>query len=339
MVSRDAIAERVGRPLAGGSGLVSGEPGCVSAGSACPDGERLLGRELPRLTQPGSPFTALGVVASGPAPRSATASRLTGFGTASPPRASNVQYPRPARPRESLRMSEPQAPPVDRRNFLRSGAAVGTALSLSAVSYAKVAGANSRLGVAFLGCGGRAQAHINTILKLKAVTGRRSPRSASATSGTGRRTATITSSRPASSPAATTPRASTRRPRSAGLASAIQRASPRTTAGCSTSKTWTSCASPRPTTGTPGMTLDALAAGKDVFVEKPMTRTAAEAQARRRCGPQVEPRGRRRRAGHGRPGLDEGARTGPLQPHRPGGPGADRASTGTTSAGCGGTTG
>ena len=27
------------------------------------------------------------------------------------------------------------------------------------------------------------------------------------------------------------------------------------------------------------MTLDALAAGKDVYVEKPMTRTAAEAQA------------------------------------------------------------
>ena len=38
-------------------------------------------------------------------------------------------------------------------------------------------------------------------------------------------------------------------------------------------------ASPRPTTGTRKQTLDALAAGKDVYVEKPMTRTADEASA------------------------------------------------------------
>ena len=64
-------------------------------------------------------------------------------------------------------MSEPQAAPVDRRDFLRSTASVGTALSLSAVSYGRVPGPIARLGVAFLGCGGRAQAHINAILKLK----------------------------------------------------------------------------------------------------------------------------------------------------------------------------
>ena len=58
-------------------------------------------------------------------------------------------------------------PPVDRRDFLRSSAAVGTALTLSAQAYARVQGANARLGVEFLGCGGRAQAHINTVLKLK----------------------------------------------------------------------------------------------------------------------------------------------------------------------------
>ena len=64
-------------------------------------------------------------------------------------------------------MSEPQAPPVDRRDFLRSTASVGGALSLSAVGYGRVPGANDRLGIAFLGCGGRAQAHIHAILKLK----------------------------------------------------------------------------------------------------------------------------------------------------------------------------
>ena len=54
--------------------------------------------------------------------------------------------------------------PVDRRKFF-TAAATGAALSLSAKSYASTPGANGRLGVAFLGCGGRAQAHINLVLK------------------------------------------------------------------------------------------------------------------------------------------------------------------------------
>lgn len=54
-------------------------------------------------------------------------------------------------------------PAPDRRRFIRASAA---ALALSAESYAKVPGANERLGVAFLGCGARAQAHINLVQKL-----------------------------------------------------------------------------------------------------------------------------------------------------------------------------
>ncbi len=57
------------------------------------------------------------------------------------------------------------APTPDRRRFIRASAA-GAALALSAESYAKVPGANERLGVAFVGCGARAQAHINLILKM-----------------------------------------------------------------------------------------------------------------------------------------------------------------------------
>jgi predicted dehydrogenase len=49
--------------------------------------------------------------------------------------------------------------PLDRRKFLGSAAA----LSLSAASYANVAGSNDRLRIGFLGCGGRAQAHIDLI--------------------------------------------------------------------------------------------------------------------------------------------------------------------------------
>src|SRR4029450_10903173 len=52
--------------------------------------------------------------------------------------------------------------PLDRRKFF--GSAAG--LSLSAASYANVAGANDRIGVAFLGCGGRAQAHIDLVDRL-----------------------------------------------------------------------------------------------------------------------------------------------------------------------------
>jgi predicted dehydrogenase len=52
--------------------------------------------------------------------------------------------------------------PLDRRKFLGSAAA----LSLSAASYANVAGANDSIRVAFIGCGGRAQAHIDTINRL-----------------------------------------------------------------------------------------------------------------------------------------------------------------------------
>jgi predicted dehydrogenase len=57
-------------------------------------------------------------------------------------------------------------PPVDRRGFIRKTAATGAALGLSAASYGRVAGANGRVGVAFLGAGGRAQAHIDIVRRL-----------------------------------------------------------------------------------------------------------------------------------------------------------------------------
>jgi predicted dehydrogenase len=60
---------------------------------------------------------------------------------------------------------------VNRRDFLKStaaGAAVaGTALSLSAASSDRVKGANDRINVAFLGTGGRCQIHIGIVNKLK----------------------------------------------------------------------------------------------------------------------------------------------------------------------------
>jgi len=54
--------------------------------------------------------------------------------------------------------------PVDRRKFFQATA--GVAASLTATSYANVVGSNARVQVGFLGCGGRAQAHINLLVKM-----------------------------------------------------------------------------------------------------------------------------------------------------------------------------
>lgn len=56
----------------------------------------------------------------------------------------------------------PPKSPLDRRKFFGSAAA----LSLSAASYANVLGANECVRVAFLGCGARAQAHIDLVNRL-----------------------------------------------------------------------------------------------------------------------------------------------------------------------------
>src|SRR5438105_8642846 len=56
---------------------------------------------------------------------------------------------------------------VNRRDFLRTTAAGATALSLTAASASRVLGANDRIGVAFLGTGGRCQEHIGIITKLQ----------------------------------------------------------------------------------------------------------------------------------------------------------------------------
>jgi predicted dehydrogenase len=55
---------------------------------------------------------------------------------------------------------------VDRRDFLKSTAAAGAALSLTAASARRVYGANERLGIGFVGVGGRCQAHLEVINRL-----------------------------------------------------------------------------------------------------------------------------------------------------------------------------
>jgi predicted dehydrogenase len=52
---------------------------------------------------------------------------------------------------------------VDRRDFLKTGTAGAAALALTAASYERVYGANERIGVAFLGVGGRCQEHLGIV--------------------------------------------------------------------------------------------------------------------------------------------------------------------------------
>ncbi len=54
---------------------------------------------------------------------------------------------------------------LNRRGFLGTSAAGASALSLSAAAYSRTIGANERMGIAFIGVGGRCQAHLAIINK------------------------------------------------------------------------------------------------------------------------------------------------------------------------------
>ncbi len=170
--------------------------------------------------------------------------------------------------------------PVDRRKFLRAtgAAALGVgALGLPARSYAAVAGANARVRVGFLGCGARAQAHIHLVTKLA---GEGRPVAAAAVcdvwdghddeyeqahGGTTVRRRYCQGLYPSAKKCGLDPadRAHVtkdyRRVLDAADVDAVCIATP---------DHWHA-----------RMTLDAAAAGKDVFCETPLTRTAAEAVA------------------------------------------------------------
>src|SRR5438132_435313 len=59
-------------------------------------------------------------------------------------------------------------PSANRRDFLKTTAAVGAAVTLTAASYERVYGANEQINIAFLGVGGRSQQHIDPVLKMVA---------------------------------------------------------------------------------------------------------------------------------------------------------------------------
>ena len=58
---------------------------------------------------------------------------------------------------------------LTRRTFLHhtARAAAGVAIAAPFVSRGRVLGANDRIGVGFIGVGGRGQSHVNTVKKLE----------------------------------------------------------------------------------------------------------------------------------------------------------------------------
>ena len=67
-------------------------------------------------------------------------------------------------PRETRTCPNPTSTVV---RFLKGAAAGAAALSLTAASYGRVYKANERIGVGFVGVGGRCQAHLDVIAKMQ----------------------------------------------------------------------------------------------------------------------------------------------------------------------------
>jgi predicted dehydrogenase len=166
--------------------------------------------------------------------------------------------------------------PVDRRKFLRTAGAAAS-LSLSATSYANVVGSNARIHVGFIGCGGRAQAHLNLIVRLALENQGVSPVAVCdvwdgldeeydhSFGGKTTRRRYAQGLYPSAIKCGLNPADKKRVVKDYRRLLDL----PDVDAVCiATPDHWHA-----------RQTLDAFAAGKDVYVEKPMTRTAAEARA------------------------------------------------------------
>jgi predicted dehydrogenase len=154
-----------------------------------------------------------------------------------------------------------------RRGFMKASAVAGAAMSLPAASYARVQGANGNIRIGFLGVGGRCQQHIDAILKMK---GEKKGVDAVAVCDVwdGQSVKGLIRGR------GLYPSAD-----KCGLAKDDKKAVTKDYRVVLDNKDVDVVCIATPDHWHAKMTIDALQAGKDVYCEKPMTRTIAEAQA------------------------------------------------------------
>ncbi len=164
-------------------------------------------------------------------------------------------------------------PSGNRRDFLKSSAAVGAAMTLTAASYERVYGANEPVRIAFLGVGGRCQQHIDVILKMQKENKGVKPVAVcdvwdgNDKLGFDRRTNTYNG------------RGLYPSAKRCGIDGGDKTHVTKDYRRILDLKDVDVCAIATPDHWHAKMAIDAMSAGKDVYCEKPMTRTIAEAQA------------------------------------------------------------
>jgi predicted dehydrogenase len=162
-----------------------------------------------------------------------------------------------------------QSSTVTRRDFLNTTASVTGALALTAASASRVYGAMERVGVAFLGVGGRCQQHIDAILGLKAAGEKVTPVAVcdvwdgDATLGRGKGRGLYPSAKRCGLGESIDNRTVTKDYRHI-----LDKCKEADVVCIATPDHWHA-----------RMAMDAMEAGKDVYLEKPMTRTITEAIA------------------------------------------------------------
>jgi predicted dehydrogenase len=158
--------------------------------------------------------------------------------------------------------------PVDRRDFLQTTTAAGAALGLTAASFGRVYGANERVGVAFLGVGGRSQQHVDVVLEMQKKGVKVAPVAVcdvwdgDATLGSGKGRGLYPTAKRCGINADDKTRVTK------DYRQILDKLKDVDVVSVATPDHWHA-----------RMCLDAMDAGKDVYCEKPMTRTIAEAQA------------------------------------------------------------
>jgi len=158
---------------------------------------------------------------------------------------------------------------------MKTSAAAGTAMTLAAATYSRAAGSNDRIGVAFVGVGGRCQAHLAVINKLAKENKGAAP-VAVCDVWDGHEAKYTWWRRQGKRP---TRRACTRRRRRSAWTPTIRSTWSRITAASSTLKEADVVFIGTPDHWHAKISIDAAAAGKDVYCEKPMTKTIDEAIA------------------------------------------------------------